>query len=86
LHGVKTERTAWEHEVDKLKLENAALDLRGEQITTEVVVEYRDRIQYIDKVSVQTVKEFVTVESDKKCTVNVGFVRLHDALVREQII
>ena len=58
-------------------------DLESKQpvINEVIVTQYVDRIRYVDRIKVQerVVKEFITVEADQNCTINNGFVTLHNA-------
>lgn len=77
--GQHAERTSWESKMNKANLEIAELKVRAEKINTQVVIEYRDKIQYIDKIRTQKVTEYVTVVDDSKCVVNNGFVELFNS-------
>ncbi|NPZ19527.1 hypothetical protein DZ956_022390 [Pseudomonas aeruginosa] len=77
------------HEQAKAKALDAA-QLRqafeqGQELGTvreRVVTEYVDRVEVVKEVGRTIIKEvpiYVSAEADRACTVNAGFVRLHDA-------
>lgn len=80
-YGKQQERHVWEIQaaVDKQKITD--LENRAPLVTERIITEYKDRIQYIDRVKVETVTEFVTVVDDSGCTINKGFVKLHNNTV-----
>lgn len=80
-HGKTTERTKWELALSEAKLTIAELENRQPIINEVIVTEFVDRIQYIDRVRVQdrVVREYITVEVDQACTINEGFVVVHNA-------
>lgn len=84
--GKESERSAWEVKMVEVNLQIASLEARAAEVNTHIITEFYPKIQYIDRVEQQVVTEFVSIESDNKCTVNEGFVRLHDAVVRKEII
>lgn len=77
--GKTEERKAWEKKFALAQQEIKTLESKAAIITEVVVTKYVDKIQYVDKVKVKTVKEFVTAEADKSCTINNGFVNVHNA-------
>lgn len=77
--GKTEERKAWEEKYALAQQEIKTLEAKAEIITEVVVTKYVDKIRYVEKVKIQTVKEFITAEADKSCTINNGFVRVHDA-------
>lgn len=78
---------------DKWTLANLQADLDVKRrliavgaIETRVVYQYMDRFHIIEKAAriiEKEVPKYVTREADERCTVNRGFVWLHDAAVRE---
>lgn len=58
---------------------------QGQELGTvrdRVVTEYVDRVQFVEKRGATLIKEvpvYVSAKADAACTVNAGFVRLHDA-------
>lgn len=72
----------WDAAVQQQSLEAAALSERQAQATVKVVTEYVDRVRIVRKKGDTIIKEipvYVPVQADAACTINRGFVRLHDA-------
>lgn len=73
------------YELEKAQLETQLAIYKGKtaEVTHEVVIKYVDRIKEVQKIKVEYqdvyVDRFITQESDAKCSINNGFVRLHDA-------
>lgn len=76
--GKTEERKEWEHKFALAEIEIKNLEAKAPVINEVIITKYVDKIRYVDKVKVQTVKEFITVENDKACVVNKGFVKIHD--------
>lgn len=58
-----------------------AQEAKGEQIATEtgrVVEAQQERIEYLTRTLIKEVPTYVTVESNARCVVPNGFVRVHD--------
>jgi hypothetical protein len=77
--GKTEERKEWEEKYALAQQEIKTLEAKAEIINEVIVTKYVDKIRYVEKVKIQTVKEFITAEADKSCTINNGFVRVHDA-------
>ena len=86
LAGESKSNREWEQKMDSARERIAQLEKRQPEVSIQVVTEYVDRIKYIDRPTVHTVKEFITVEVDKACTINRGFERLYDAAVKNDLI
>lgn len=84
--GQVTSDRAWEEKMTKAKEQISKLEKSSSEVSVKVVTEYVDRIKYIDRPSVHTIKEFITVENDKSCVVNKGFERAYDAAVNNETI
>lgn len=84
--GVQLEQSKWHTKMNEARLEIAVLEQRQSEINTTVITEFIPKIQYIDRIQHQVVREFVTVEADSRCTIQNGFVRLHDAIVDQVVI
>lgn len=83
--GKSTEREEWQSKMLQIELELAKEQARSEQINTEIVTVYADKIKYIDRIENQEVSVFVTADGDKECKINNGFVSLHDSIVDKAI-
>lgn len=75
-------QTQWDAAVQQQTLQAAATRETQAQATVKVVTEYVDRIRVIREKGDTIIKEvpvYVPVQADAACTINRGFVRLHDA-------
>ena len=67
---------------NKQSLQTAAVRERQAQATVKVVTQYVDRVRIVREKGETIIKEvpvYVPVQADAACTINRGFVRLHDA-------
>lgn len=72
----------WDTAVQQQALNVAAIRERQAQATVKVVTEYVDRVRIVREKGDTIIKEvpvYVPVQADSACTINRGFVRLHDA-------
>ena len=72
----------WDAAVQQQSLQTAALRERQAQATVKVVTEYVDRVRVVREKGDTIIKEvpvYVPIQADAACTINRGFVRLHDA-------
>jgi len=72
----------WDATVQQQSLKTAAVRERQAQATVKVVTEYVDRVRIVRERGDTIIKEvpvYVPVQADAACTINRGFVRLHDA-------
>ncbi len=72
----------WDAAVQQQSLQTAAVRERQVQATVKVVTEYVDRIHVVREKGDTIIKEvpvYVPAQADAACTINRGFVRLHDA-------
>jgi hypothetical protein len=75
-------QTRWDAAVQQQTLQAAAIRERQAQATVKVVTEYVDRVRIVRERGDTIIKEvpvYVPVQADAACTINRGFVRLHDA-------
>ena len=75
-------QTQWDAAVQKQTLQVAAVRERQAQATVKVVTQYVDRVRVVRAKGDTIIKEvpvYVSVQADAACTINRGFVRLHDA-------
>jgi hypothetical protein len=78
-YGIDESETKWKTENAVLNQKISQLESRAPEITTQVVTEYVDRIKIVTqkgKEIVVKVPVYITPESDKRCPVPAGFVRL----------
>jgi hypothetical protein len=72
----------WDTAVQQQALQATAVREKQAQATGKVVTEYVDRIRVVREKGDTIIKEvpvYVPVQADAACTINRGFVRLHDA-------
>ena len=72
----------WDAAVQEQTLQAAAIRERQAQATVKVVTEYVDRVRIVREKGETIIKEvpiYVPVQADAACTINRGFVLLHDA-------
>ena len=72
----------WDAAVQQQALQAAAVREEQAQATVEVITEYVDRVRVVREKGDTIIKEvpvYVPVQADAACTINRGFVRLHDA-------
>ena len=72
----------WDTAVQQQALQATAVREEQAQATVEVITEYVDRIRVVREKGDTIIKEvpvYVPVQADAACTINRGFVRLHDA-------
>ena len=72
----------WDAAVQEQTLQATAIRERQALATVKVVTEYVDRVRIVREKGDTIIKEvpvYVPVQADAACTINRGFVRLHDA-------
>ena len=72
----------WDAAVQEQALQATAVREEQAQATVEVITEYVDRVRVVREKGDTIIKEvpvYVPVQADAACTINRGFVRLHDA-------
>ena len=72
----------WDAAAQKQTLQVTAIRERQAQATVKVVTQYVDRVRVVREKGDTIIKEvpvYVPVQADAACTINRGFVRLHDA-------
>ena len=82
IKGASHVQTRWDAAVQQQSLQTAAIRERQAQATVKVVTEYLDRVRIVrekGETIIMEVPVYVPVQADAACTINRGFVRLHDA-------
>ena len=72
----------WDASIQQQALQVTAIRERQAQATIKVVTQYVDRVHVVREKGETIIKEvpvYVPVQADAACTINRGFVRLHDA-------
>ena len=82
IKGAGHVQAQWDAAVQQQALQAAAARERQAQATVKVVTEYVDRVRFVREKGDTIIKEvpvYVPAQADAACTINRGFVRLHDA-------
>ena len=80
--GAEHVQAKWDAAIQQQTLQTAAIRQRQAEATVKVVTEYVDRVRVVRQKGDTIIKEvpvYVPVQADAACTINRGFVRLHDA-------
>jgi len=80
--GASHVQARWDAAIAQQILQAAAVRARQAQATVKIVTEYVDRVRIVREKGDTIIKEvpvYVPVQADAACTINRGFVRLHDA-------
>lgn len=86
IKGASHVQAQWDAAIQQQTLEVAAARERQAQATVKVITEYVDRVRIVREKGETIIKEvpvYVPVQADAACTINSGFVRLHDAAAGE---
>ena len=82
MKGAGHVQSQWDAAVHQQTLQIAAVRQRQAEATVQVVTRYVDRVRVVREKGDTIIKEvpiYVPVQADAACTINRGFVRLHDA-------
>ena len=82
IKGAGHVQAQWDAAVQQQTLQVAAVRERQAQATVKVITQYVDRVRVVREKGDTIIKEvpvYVPTQADAACTVNRGFVRLHDA-------
>lgn len=82
IKGASHVQARWDAAIQQQALQAAAARERQAQATVKVVTQYVDRVRVVREKGETIIKEvlvYVPVQADAACTINRGFVRLHDA-------
>jgi hypothetical protein len=88
LEGGLSNEDKWQAKVKEMQVQIAQTEKAGAEATVKVVTKFVDRVQIVKEkgdVIVQKVPEYITKESDAKCTIPNGFVVLHDAAAKSEV-
>lgn len=80
--GAISNEAEWQLKVKQIEAEIAKKELEAEKISHEVVTKYIDRVKIVEGKTHEIIKKvpvYITKESDDKCTINNGFVSLHNS-------
>lgn len=82
LRGAAHVQAKWDAKSQRQAVADAAAAKRQAEVTVKVVTKYVDRVRVVQgktKTIIKEVPVYVTKKADADCTINAGFVRLHDA-------
>lgn len=80
--GCFSNEAEWQLKVKQMEAEIAKKELEAEKISHEVVTKYVDRVKIVEGKTHEIIKKvpvYITKESDDNCTINNGFVSLHNS-------
>ena len=83
IKGASHVQARWDAAIQQQALQTAAIRERQAKATVKVVTQYVDRVRIVREKVETIIKEvpvYVPVQADAACTINRGFVRLHDAV------
>jgi len=86
--GGITNEAEWQLKVKEMEAVVAKQELAAEKITTEVITKYVDRVKIVEGKTHEIIKKvpiYITKESVDKCTINNGFVSLHDHASKNEV-
>ena len=82
IKGASHVKAQWDTAIQQQALQAVATRERQAQATVKVVTEYVDRVRIVREKGDTIIKEvpvYVPVQADAACSINRGFLRLHDA-------
>ncbi len=82
IKGASHAQAQWDAAIQQQTLQAAVVRERQAQATVKVVTKYVDRVRVVREkgdIIIKEVPVYVPVQADAACTINRGFVRLHDA-------
>ena len=86
--GYSYSESKWEKKIADQRVQIEQLQTKSEQVTTKTITQYVDRVRIVKEKGDTIIKEvprYVSKESDDKCVIATGFVRIHDAAAKNQI-
>jgi hypothetical protein len=88
IKGASHVQTQWDTATERQVRQASAVKARQAEATVKVVTEYIDRIRIVREKGADIIKEvpvYVPVQADAACTINRGFVHLHDAAAANEL-
>ena len=80
--GAISNEEQWKLKVNEMEVKVAKQEVAAAELTTEVITKYVDRVKIVEGKTREIIKKvpvYITKESDDKCTINNGFVSLHNS-------
>ncbi len=88
IKGAEHVQARWDAAVQQQTLHAATVRQKQAEATVKVVTQYVDRVRVVREKGDTIIKEvpvYVPVQADAACTINRGFVRLHDAAAAGEV-
>ena len=86
--GAISNEDIWQLKVKEMETAIAKQELAAAEVTHEVITQYVDRVKIVEGKTHEIIKKvpvYITKESDDKCTINNGFVSLHDHASKNEV-
>jgi hypothetical protein len=86
--GVSVNEANWQVKVKDLQIQIAHLETKTAEVTTKVVTEYIEKVKIVEgktHVIIKKVPEYITKESDAKCSINTGAIELLNAAAENKV-
>ena len=86
--GAISNEDIWQLKVKEMETAIAKQELAAAELTHEVITQYVDRVKIVEGKTHEIIKKvpvYITKESDDKCTINNGFVSLHDHAAKNEV-
>ena len=86
--GAISNEDIWQLKVKEMETAIAKQELAAAELTHEVITQYVDRVKIVEGKTHEIIKKvpvYITKESDAKCTINNGFVSLHDHASKNEV-
>lgn len=80
--GASSNESHWAEKVKQMEVDIAKRELAASEVSNEIVTKYVDRVKIVEGKTREIIKKvpvYITKESDDKCTINNGFVSLHNS-------
>lgn len=86
--GVSVNEETWQSKVKDMQVKIAQLEAQSSEVTTKVVTEYIEKVKIVEgktHVIIKKVPEYITKESDAKCSINNGAIWLLNSAAENKV-
>lgn len=86
--GLSVNESNWQLKVKDMQVQIAELESKANEVTTKIVTQYVDKVRIVEgktHVLIKKVPEYITKESDSKCSINVGSIELLNAAAENKV-
>lgn len=86
--GVSVNEETWQSKVKDMQVKIAQLEAQSSEVTTKVVTEYIEKVKIVEgktHVIIKKVPEYITKESDAKCSINTGSIELLNSAAENKV-